>query len=237
MFPRVTLIALTLAAYASAACTKTYTVKSGDGCDSIAVANQVSSYQIQHLNGDNVCSFLSVGQTLCLADSTYDCQPVHTVTSGETCGGIASSAGISLDKFYANNPQLGSSCSGIYPGLSLCVDPDSTNPSGDCTKTVTIESGDTCDAIAGRNFISTYTIQNINPAGTCSSLVAGQQICVNSPSNKCVSVYLVSGTEGGCTNIATSHGITFARLRELNPNVDADCTNIYPGESLCIASN
>ncbi|KAJ8093948.1 hypothetical protein PM082_009831 [Marasmius tenuissimus] len=237
MFPRASLVALALAAYASAACTRSYTVKSGDGCDSIAVANGVSSYQIHRLNGgSNACLALSIGQSICLADSTYDCQPVHTAVSGDSCFGIANAAGISMDKFLSNNAQLDANNCAIYPGLSVCVDPDSTNPSGDCTETATVQPGDNCDKIAFRNLISTYTIQNTNPAGTCSSLVAGADICVDHPSNRCVGVYLVSGNEGGCANIASSHGITFDRLRELNPNVDTQCGNIYPGESLCTAA-
>ncbi|KAK1223892.1 hypothetical protein PQX77_013226 [Marasmius sp. AFHP31] len=246
MFPRALLVALVLAVYASAACTRSYTVKSGDGCDSIAVANRVSSYQIHRLNGgSNACLTLSVGQSICLTDSTYDCQPVHTVNSGDSCFGIANAAGISMDKFLSNNAQLDSNTTPIAPILAVItfklfhtdLKPE-TNKTilGDCTETATVQPGDTCDKIAFRNLISTYTIQNINPAGTCSSLVAGGDVCVDHPSNRCVGVYLVSGNEGGCANVASSHGITFDRLRELNPNVDAQCGNIYPGESLCTAA-
>ncbi|KAJ6544136.1 hypothetical protein B0H19DRAFT_956798, partial [Mycena capillaripes] len=43
------------------------------------------------------------------------------------------------------------------------------------------------------------------------------------------------GTEGGCSNIAAAHGITFPVLASLNPNIDMGCTNIYVGEVLCTA--
>ncbi|KAG7086196.1 hypothetical protein E1B28_002159 [Marasmius oreades] len=236
MFAQVSLVALSLAAYSSAICTKTYTVKSGDGCDAIALANNVSQYQLQKLNGNNICLLLTPGQSICLTDSTYDCQPVHAVVSGETCSAIAQSNGITLSKFLSNNAQLDPNTCPIYPGLNVCVDPDSTNPGGDCTRTTEIQAGDTCDAIAGRNGISTYIIQQINPGNTCAGLLAFTQICVDSPANNCAKIYTVTGNEGGCDPIATAQGITFTRLRELNPNIDAFCGNIYPGEVLCVQS-
>ena len=69
---------------ASAACTKPYTVKSGDTCDDIAVAQGVSSYQVSFLNGGgNACDSLFIGQSLCLATTAYNCQPVYTIVSGD----------------------------------------------------------------------------------------------------------------------------------------------------------
>ncbi|KAL0064931.1 hypothetical protein AAF712_008050 [Marasmius tenuissimus] len=236
MFPRVLLTALSLAAYSTAICTQSYTVKSGDGCDAIAVANGISSYQIPRLNGDNACLLLTPGQNICLKDSTYDCQPAYTVKTGDTCFAIAQSHGISLSKFIENNPNVGdtNNCS-IYPGLSVCVDPDSTNPNP-CSRTTRIEAGDTCEAIATRENISIDIIHKLNPDNKCAGLIAFTQICVDGPTNNCASIYVVTGNEGGCTNIAASKGIDFPRLRELNPNIDATCGNIYPGEPLCVAS-
>ncbi|KAF9261847.1 hypothetical protein L218DRAFT_961087 [Marasmius fiardii PR-910] len=236
MFARVSLVALSLAAYSTAICTRTYTVKSGDGCDGIAAANGVSQYQLQRLNGQNICLLLTPGQSICLADSTYDCQPVYTVVSGDTCFGIAQSHGITLSKFLSDNAQLDPNSCPIYPGLNVCVDGDSTNPGGDCTKTTEIQPDETCDSIAARSGISTYIIQQLNPGNTCAGLLAFTQICVDSPANNCAKIYTVTGNENGCTPIATAQGITFAELRQLNPNIDAVCGNIYPGEVLCVQS-
>ncbi|KAJ7171630.1 hypothetical protein C8R43DRAFT_20464 [Mycena crocata] len=73
---------LILAAYVRAACLKLYTVKSGDNCDAIAVAQGISSYQVAFLN-NKPCNSLQIGQVLCLIDSTYNCQPVYTVTAND----------------------------------------------------------------------------------------------------------------------------------------------------------
>ncbi|KAJ8093941.1 hypothetical protein PM082_009824 [Marasmius tenuissimus] len=105
-----------------------------------------------------------------------------------------------------------------------------------CSKETQIQPGDTCEAIAARNNISISIIQELNPDDTCAGLLAFAQICVDGPANNCASIYVVTGEEGGCANIAADHGIDFPRLRELNPNIDAACGNIYPGEPLCIAS-
>ena len=48
-------------------------------------------------------------------------------------------------------------------------------------------------------------------------------------------MYVVDGSEG-CFDIAQDHNIPLDELYSLNPNVDSvDCTNIYPGEVLCVA--
>ncbi|KAL0059169.1 hypothetical protein AAF712_014092 [Marasmius tenuissimus] len=105
-----------------------------------------------------------------------------------------------------------------------------------CSRTTRIEAGDTCEAIATRENISIDIIHKLNPGNKCAGLLAFTQICVDGPTNNCASIYVVTGNEGGCANIAAAHGIDFPRLRELNPNIDATCGNIYPTEPLCIAS-
>ncbi|ESK91741.1 carbohydrate-binding module family 50 protein [Moniliophthora roreri MCA 2997] len=248
------IVPLVAAAYTAAACTKSYTVKSGDNCDAIAAAQGVSSYQITRLNGENVCSLLQIGQVLCLADTTYDCQPVYVVQSGDFCFSIAENHGISITQFLADNPQLDPDSCPVYPGLSVCV--SSTTPGGGssttsvppssttsapppistaCTRLSTVQPGDSCDAIAQRNSVSIYNLQLINPPNTCSGLIAGQAICVDSPLVNCSAVYTVDGSEGGCFNIAQAQGISLSALLDLNPNVNEQCTNIYVGEVLCIA--
>ncbi|KAF9261843.1 hypothetical protein L218DRAFT_869102, partial [Marasmius fiardii PR-910] len=70
----------------------------------------------------------------------------------------------------------------------------------------------------------------------CAGLIAFTQICVDSPANNCARTYTVAGNENGCYPIAIAEGITFARLRKLNPNIDEVCGNIYSGEVLCVES-
>lgn len=219
------------------ACSTTYTVKSGDNCDLIASTNKISNYQLTFLNPTMNCATLQVGQSLCLTSTSYNCQPVYTVVPGDGCFAIADSHGITLDQLYADNPNLANACN-IYPGQTLCIAnaPPTPTPT-DCTLKTTVMNGDTCDTISERAGISRYWLGQLNPTinADCSNLIGGAAICVDSALNTCGAVYAVKGTEGSCLGIAATLGIILEELLRLNPNVNAQCTNIYIGEMLCTA--
>ncbi|VDC08034.1 unnamed protein product [Peniophora sp. CBMAI 1063] len=108
-------------------CARNYTVHLGDTCNSIADAQGVSTYQLQTVNNGTItpnCGNLALGMPLCLAVEGEDCQPVHTVVDGDTCTGVADAAGTTVGTLVANNPNLGSDCTALYPGLVVCVDKD-----------------------------------------------------------------------------------------------------------------
>ncbi|KAG5637274.1 hypothetical protein H0H81_005168 [Sphagnurus paluster] len=95
-------------------------VVSGDTCTLIPQKALISSYQLTKLNPTLNCATLSVGQSLCVKDSTYDCQPVYKVKGGDSCAAIATSNKITTDQLIANNPNIGSNCI-IQPDQMLCV--------------------------------------------------------------------------------------------------------------------
>ncbi|KZV76394.1 carbohydrate-binding module family 50 protein [Peniophora sp. CONT] len=108
-------------------CARNYTVHLGDVCDTIAAQQGVSSYQLESVNNATInadCSNLALGMPLCLALVGKDCQPVHVVESGDTCTSVAEAAGTTVATMVANNPNLGSDCTALYPGLVVCVDSD-----------------------------------------------------------------------------------------------------------------
>ncbi|TFK88588.1 carbohydrate-binding module family 50 protein, partial [Polyporus arcularius HHB13444] len=107
----------------AASCTRTYTVKEGDWCDTISAAHNVSTYQLSTVNPgiDAVCHNLNPGSTLCLGTDGEDCTTTHVVTSGESCDGIQSVYGINSTMLFTNNPQLHADCSNLYTGEVLCV--------------------------------------------------------------------------------------------------------------------
>ncbi|KAF9455898.1 hypothetical protein BDZ94DRAFT_1178953 [Collybia nuda] len=224
-------------------CTSTSTVKSGDNCDLIASSNHISNYQLSFLNPEMSCPTLQIGQVLCLVSNTYNCQPVYTVKPGDGCISIADANQITLAQLFSDNPDLGGVCN-IYPGQSLCVappTPTTTDPptptSTECTRKTTVQKGDNCDTISERAGISRYWLGLLNPAinANCSNLVGGTALCIDSAINTCGAVYAVKGTEGACIGIASTLRIPFETLLNLNPNVNAQCTNIYVGEVLCTA--
>ena len=55
-------------------------------------------------------------QPLCLGITGQDCQVTHVVVSGDNCQAIAQAAGTTYDIILANNPNVNSQCTNIYPG-------------------------------------------------------------------------------------------------------------------------
>ncbi|RPD54489.1 hypothetical protein L226DRAFT_276516 [Lentinus tigrinus ALCF2SS1-7] len=108
-------------------CARNYTVVSGDTCDGISAKTSVSTYQLATVNADKIdplCDNLFIGEALCLGIRGQDCQVTHVVESGDNCAAIAQTAGTTLDILLANNPNVDSQCSNIYPGEVLCTADD-----------------------------------------------------------------------------------------------------------------
>ncbi|KAG8986557.1 hypothetical protein FRB94_002695 [Tulasnella sp. JGI-2019a] len=126
MFASVLTLALLSVSVAAGAadCSRTYTVQTGDWCDTISAAHQSSTYQLAYANQDTIndcCTNLQVGQTICLAPKAGpDCTSIHVVSDEDTCESISTSAGTNTTMLIANNPQLDAGCS-LYPGQVLCV--------------------------------------------------------------------------------------------------------------------
>jgi len=127
MFSQV--IAVALAAFVAqpvmaSSCTRSYTVKAGDICDSISAANNVSTYQLAVYNlkkVDHKCSNLEPGSTLCLGKKGADCKTTHVVSEGDTCDSISQAAGVNNTILNLNNPQINDGCTNIYLGEVLCT--------------------------------------------------------------------------------------------------------------------
>ena len=54
-------------------------------------------------------------QNLCLAQAGEDCATVVVVQSGDYCQLVANAANIPLTTLFANNPNIYSNCTNIYP--------------------------------------------------------------------------------------------------------------------------
>ncbi|RXW18390.1 hypothetical protein EST38_g7467 [Candolleomyces aberdarensis] len=105
-----------------------------------------------------------------------------------------------------------------------------------CVRNYTVQAGDWCDKISAEQNASTYQLLaanqgNINPE--CTNLRVGQVICLGRQGQDCTNVVVVQ-SGNSCESIAAAAGISYAALRANNPNVDENCTNIYPGEVLCV---
>ncbi|EPQ31050.1 uncharacterized protein PFL1_01239 [Pseudozyma flocculosa PF-1] len=254
---------LPLSSQAAYVCKEQVSVKSGDTCDAICASNSASMAQLLLLNSGLDCSLLQIGQQICVRATTYDCQPVIQVQSGDYCYGIADANGITIDQFYLDNPGI--DCNTIYPGYSVCVsptDPNAPSPtptsttatatattttsttstsaptptSTACTDYTTVQAGETCDTICQRAKVTQYDLTLLNPdqANVCDTLQAGQALCVDGPQNTCGSTIEVK--EGDyCYGMAEAAGLTLDEFLSLNPGLN--CDTIYAGQVLCVAAD
>jgi len=63
------------------------------------------------------------------------CIRTYTVKSGDTCGAIAASQGVSLDIIYQLNPSVNSQCTNLEVGQVLCLATNGSNGGGNATLT------------------------------------------------------------------------------------------------------
>ncbi|KAG2063048.1 hypothetical protein BDR04DRAFT_1164105 [Suillus decipiens] len=110
-------------------------------------------------------------------------------------------------------------------------------PAG-CDRNVTVQAGDTCNAISAEHNVSTYQLAAVNgkiidPA--CDNLVVGEVICLGIQGQDC-NVTQVIQTGDTCQSIANAAGIPVKTLLTNNPNVNTTCNDLYPGEVICTAN-
>ncbi|CAE6451743.1 unnamed protein product [Rhizoctonia solani] len=188
---------------------KTYTVKSGDTCQAIAASQNVGTADLISINSILPgCTSIWVGQELCLPEA---CQ-TYTVQSGDTCESIVIAQG--ADVTYAQllnwNPSINSYCSNLIAGTNICV----RTPGG-----AFAPSSVAATAIPTGTLITTATPA---PTGTAPG----------APTN-CGRWYVVLPGET-CNTVILSQGITMDDFRAANPQINADCTNLWAATAYCV---
>ncbi|OKL56098.1 hypothetical protein UA08_08661 [Talaromyces atroroseus] len=143
-----------------------------------------------------------------------NCDKFYLVQSGDECGTIASSEGISLDDFYAWNPAVGTNCSALDLGDYVCVDIIGVTPS------VTTTTAASTTATAATTTTSGDGITTPTPYQT-------------GMASDCDKFYLVeSGDE--CGTIASDEGITLDEFYDWNPAVGTNCSSLDLGYYVCV---
>jgi len=110
---------------------------------------------------------------------------------------------------------------------------------GSCARQYTVQAGDYCDKISASQGVSTYQLAVINQGiinPQCTNLVPNESICLGYPGQDCTTVYTVVLGDT-CDAIAAAHNVNTTLLHENNPQIAPDCSNIYVGEVLCVASS
>ncbi|KAF6754125.1 hypothetical protein DFP72DRAFT_1068954 [Ephemerocybe angulata] len=105
-----------------------------------------------------------------------------------------------------------------------------------CLKEYTVQAGDWCDKISQFEGIPTYQLAKVNEGiidEGCTNIFPGQVICLAKEGLDC---HLISQVDHNntCEDIVAATGVTLEKLLQNNPNIDAECTNIYEGEVLCV---
>lgn len=77
----------------------------------------INAYSLYDLTCFSSCPFPTPYQT----GMATNCNKFHMVVSGDECGTIATSAGITLANFYLWNPAVGSTCATLDLGDYVCI--------------------------------------------------------------------------------------------------------------------
>ncbi|PQE05165.1 hypothetical protein CJF30_00011307 [Rutstroemia sp. NJR-2017a BBW] len=141
---------------------------------------------------------------------TTSCNSFYITRSGDDCAGILSKFGLSLAQFYAWNPAVGSTCTGLWLDTYVCV-----GAIGFVTSTITKTSSAPVTTTAAGNGISTPTPIQTGMATNCNTF------------------YLVkSGDE--CDTIASSKGISLPNFYRWNPAVGSSCGSLWLDIYVCV---
>jgi LysM repeat protein len=133
-----------------------------------------------------------------------NCNSFYLVKSGDQCGSIASSFGITLANFYAWNPAVGNTCAGLIAADYVCVNivggttltsstsstptngittptPIQTGVVSNCNTFYLVQPGDQCGTVVSSHGVTLANFYLWNPAvgSTCNGLIAGDYVCVN----------------------------------------------------------
>ncbi|KAL7785632.1 glycoside hydrolase family 18 protein [Trichoderma ceciliae] len=163
---------------ARASTCKTQTVKSGDGCFSLAERCGISQADLKKYNsGSDFCSTLVPGQLVCCssgqlpdnippANSDGTCKTVNVI-SGDSCASLASKCKLKPADFTELHSDK-TFCSGLAVGQAVCCTrgklPDlkpKPGKDGSCA-TYTIKQDDGCSAIAAAHGLKQKDVEDFN---------------------------------------------------------------------------
>ncbi|KAJ3174864.1 hypothetical protein HDU87_006656 [Geranomyces variabilis] len=178
------------------------------------------------------------------------CTKNVTIASGDTCPTLLSKNALYAAELYALNPTLSNTACPLALGQKVCV---KSTYDASCTQSV-VANGD-CYQIAQTSGLSVPQLLSLNPfiASDCHNLYGGDFICVAGVSHAplpppaptptlpgnatCLSTYVLDISDINCGVIDAKNSLYFAELTGMNPQINADCSNIQPGQTVCTKSS
>lgn len=214
-------------------CVSLYTIQAGDTCNSIALAQNVSTFAVYGSHGITDCSNLPAGSKLCLLGQCV----LHQVQETDTCDSIIAGAGITVSPsmFVAWNPNINAVCSNLWTlvGMYICL----SRPAGLLTPNITLP-----DATAPATATAWPTIdlpvetQLHMAPGTlagCHKYVNYRGVTIQDSFYQPEAV-LFTGVDNHCSYVVMQNEILLGDLLSWNPSLtEADCI-LAAGYSYCV---
>ncbi|RDW68879.1 uncharacterized protein DSM5745_08639 [Aspergillus mulundensis] len=188
---------------------RTYIAVSGDTCAKIATAHSVprgSLIAINKVRPD--CADLRVGQVLCLPEPCA----LYPVEIGMTCQDIVEQNLLTYEQLLEWNSYLDSGCTNLLAGDEVCVSPPAPLPSP-----TTSPAPSTLQK-------RVYATSIVDPPGPVP----------RGTTKNCGQYYEVKSGDY-CDSIADRYSIDYQLFRDINPAIDAQCTNLIPGLYYCVS--
>ncbi|KAF2706110.1 carbohydrate-binding module family 50 protein [Pleomassaria siparia CBS 279.74] len=207
---------------------KTYKTGAGDTCDSVALANSVSSATLFYTNPNLLdCANIREGLTLCLP---LGCQ-TYTVKTADKCVAVAVVHSSTWQDLVVWNAGIDAQCSNLYGatpsfGTTICVSPPGGKLDPETPTNSTLPPGNGNTGGHGGNGDG-YANEITNPpAGTVAT----------GTTSKCGD-YIQAHTGTGCAAMIAPYAIMMDLFLAVNPSLKsvAECSsNIRDGVWYCL---
>ncbi|KAJ5551530.1 hypothetical protein N7461_006228 [Penicillium sp. DV-2018c] len=202
---------------------KKYTIKKGDDCKSISVAQNVSTWALLHANQlQAYCqNFPEEGTEICLP-KTCD---VYTLKENDTCEGIveALSGRFTVTQLRSWNPNINKICGNLFQwtGYQICVSPPGSELDPVITPTPT--PTDKCEGLFQPSSCYIPPTDIVWPEDP---EIIPPPLAQGSWSNCTVYTTYLNSTEpeydNACRNVARFYDVTVAQFQKWNPSLCND---------------
>ncbi|KAG6847464.1 hypothetical protein H0H93_007975 [Arthromyces matolae] len=183
-------------------------------CTALAQQYSISEYSVLASNPSLAsCDSISAGTILCLPQACT----TYTIATNDTCDSVAalaqSKAGttVTTTQLQSFNPDLGTYCQlmALRVGKQICLSPNGGFPQLSATT-------------------------GAQPSATPTSLAAVPSPTVSGTTSACGKWYQIQSGDY-CQTIALNNGVALADFLTLNPEVNANCTNLWLDYFYCVA--
>ncbi|KAI0112109.1 hypothetical protein GGR51DRAFT_547171 [Nemania sp. FL0031] len=171
-------------------------------------------------------------------NTIQDCTWWHVASSSDTCSGVASMYGLTVDQLVAYNPVLSVSCA-FVDGNSYCIEQNWGTPPISFSYTISgvylSSCVKVCVGIIGGSTVSpTITATPTTTKSPGNGITTPTPIQSGMVTNCNKFDFVKSGD--GCPSIADRNGISLADFYKWNPAVGGDCRSLWLDTYVCVGT-